>query len=140
MAHQKYSVGFLFNDDQVVLIEKNRPAWQKGKLNGIGGHVEPGETFEECMEREFEEETGVKVTGWTQFMIMDFPDAEIAFFTKFDHEAVSQTKTVTDERVCRMEVWDIQNWNVIDNLTWIIPFAQQSHKYEKVVLKSKGDA
>jgi hypothetical protein len=31
--------GFLFrnNDTEVALIRKNKPDWQKGKLNGIGG-------------------------------------------------------------------------------------------------------
>lgn len=140
MTHQKYSVGFLFNDDQVVLIRKNRPEWQAGKYNGVGGHVEVGETFEQCMEREFEEETGVRVTGWTQFLIMDFPEAEIAFFTKYDPEATYEVKTMTDERVRRIEVYDLDLYGVIDNLKWIVPFAQQSHKYDRVVLKSRGDA
>ena len=137
---QKYSVGFLFNDDQVVLIKKNRPDWQRGKLNGVGGHVEPGETFEECMEREFEEETGVRVTGWNQFMIMDFPDAEIAFFTKYDPQAVNSVRTVTDEVIVKVEPWQIEEYNVVDNLKWLVPFAQQSYKYDRVVLKSSGVA
>ena len=36
----KYSVGFLFNPDEtkVVLIKKNRHDWEKGLLNGVGGH------------------------------------------------------------------------------------------------------
>jgi 8-oxo-dGTP diphosphatase len=140
MTHQKYSVGFLFNDDQVVLIKKNRPDWQKGKLNGVGGHVEQGETFEQCIEREFEEETGVRVTGWNQFVTMDFPEAEIAFFTKYDPDASYAVVTMTDETVHRIEVYDLENYNVIDNLKWLVPFAQQSHKYDRVVLKSRGDA
>jgi 8-oxo-dGTP diphosphatase len=40
----KYVVGFLFNSDtnKVCLIKKNRPQWQKGRLNGVGGHIEDG--------------------------------------------------------------------------------------------------
>ena len=36
-----YSVGFLFNDTKtkVCLIKKNRPTWQEGFLNGVGGHL-----------------------------------------------------------------------------------------------------
>ena len=35
-----YACGFLFSDDRrhVVLIRKRRPAWQAGKLNGVGGN------------------------------------------------------------------------------------------------------
>lgn len=35
----RYVVGFCFNSDlsQIILIEKNKPEWQKGYLNGVGG-------------------------------------------------------------------------------------------------------
>ena len=38
----KYVTGFLFSPDKksVVLINKNRPAFQVGKLNGVGGKIE----------------------------------------------------------------------------------------------------
>ena len=54
----QYEVGFEFtaSNDLVLLIRKNRPEWQKGKLNGIGGHIKVGETPLEAMRREFEEE------------------------------------------------------------------------------------
>ena len=53
-----YTLGFLFNPEKtkVVLIKKERPTWQAGRLNGIGGHVEKDETSLACMEREFKEE------------------------------------------------------------------------------------
>jgi 8-oxo-dGTP diphosphatase len=42
----KYVVGFLFNEGKtkVVLIKKNRPDWQKGYFNGVGGKIEGDET------------------------------------------------------------------------------------------------
>ena len=40
----KYVLGFVFDlNDRVLLITKNRPEWQDGLLNGLGGHVEEGE-------------------------------------------------------------------------------------------------
>ena len=41
-----YCAGFLFDPEKelVVLIEKQKPAWQKGKLNAVGGKIEQGET------------------------------------------------------------------------------------------------
>lgn len=55
----RYVVGFLFSEDEsrVLLVLKNRPAWQEGKLNGVGGKIEAGETPLQAMEREFKEET-----------------------------------------------------------------------------------
>lgn len=60
----RYVLGFTFSPtfSHVLLLWKNRPAWQAGKLNGIGGKIEEGETAEEAMAREFTEETGI-VTG-----------------------------------------------------------------------------
>lgn len=56
-----YVCGFMFSPTltQVVLIEKKKPSWQKGLLNGVGGKVEPREEPSYAMAREFKEETGV---------------------------------------------------------------------------------
>jgi len=41
-----YVAGFMFSPDleNVVLIEKQKPEWQKGKYNAVGGKIEDGET------------------------------------------------------------------------------------------------
>ena len=65
-----YVLGFMFSRDleRVLLIRKNRPAFQAGKFNGIGGKIEgtvkPLETPLQAMVREFEEEAGQKITDW----------------------------------------------------------------------------
>ena len=58
-----YVVGFAFNEeaDHILLIHKNHPEWQKCKLNGIGGSIEPHESSQEAMKRECLEETGLKL-------------------------------------------------------------------------------
>ena len=60
---QTYACGFLFSLDRqrVLLIRKRRPAWQAGKLNGLGGKIEPGETPDAAARREVLEETGLVV-------------------------------------------------------------------------------
>lgn len=57
----EYTVNFLFtaNLRNVLLIRKNRTAF-KGKLNGVGGELNPGEQPMDCALREILEETGLK--------------------------------------------------------------------------------
>jgi 8-oxo-dGTP pyrophosphatase MutT (NUDIX family) len=44
-------LGFVFNRDfsEVALILRNRPKWQAGHYNGIGGHIEDGENPYDAM-------------------------------------------------------------------------------------------
>jgi 8-oxo-dGTP diphosphatase len=62
---QQYSViprvlVFVFKDDEILLIKgaSNKRIWA-GKYNGIGGHVERGESVLEAARRELKEETGI---------------------------------------------------------------------------------
>ncbi len=47
------------NDWQVLLVMKDRPNWQKGRLNLVGGKVEKGESPLLAAVRELKEETGL---------------------------------------------------------------------------------
>lgn len=48
-----------------------------------GGHVEPGETPEQCIVREMREEMEMDLSGFSLFSIMDFPDRiEYTFWKK----------------------------------------------------------
>jgi 8-oxo-dGTP diphosphatase len=99
---KKYVVGFAFSEDaqQVVLIRKNRPAWMAGKLNGIGGHIESGESPLQAMVREFAEETGVSTAlgGWREFAIKQDELACVHVFACFNN-SVLEAKSLTDEQV-----------------------------------------
>lgn len=53
---------FVVRDGQVLLIRKKRGIG-KGKINGPGGKLDPGETLLECAVRETEEELGVRALG-----------------------------------------------------------------------------
>lgn len=45
--------------NQVLVILKDRPSWQKNKINLPGGLIESGETPEQAGIRELQEETGL---------------------------------------------------------------------------------
>lgn len=120
-----YVVGFLFDSNgHVVLIEKNRPEWQAGRLNGVGGKIEFGETIRDAMIREFEEETGVKFTNWNLFATLHGNHSKIyAFYGYADKDTFYSCKTMEDEKVGFARVDRIPD-NAVPNLHWLIPAAR----------------
>jgi 8-oxo-dGTP diphosphatase len=122
MEQQIYVVGFLFSPDykKVVLIRKNRPQWQVGKLNGVGGHVEVGEFPCDAMSREFVEETGVYLNGWEDFFTIENEFAYVHFFW-YSSEDYSRVQSLTDEIVEIHDVDNLFSLDVIPNLRWLIP-------------------
>lgn len=121
---QQYVVGFLFDEEAtlVALIKKNRPSWQQGKLNGIGGKIDPGEFPAEAIHREFIEETGVEINNWTRIVLLDAPHYNLHIFVSRSN-LLFNVKTITDEHVGIYPVSEINRMNVIPNLRWLIPFA-----------------
>lgn len=128
-----YVLGFAFTpNNQVVLIKKTKPAWQAGKLNGVGGKVEPGENLApvEAMVREFEEETGVPtaVQQWEQFAIMDCgPDVRVAVYAAtLIPTQVKALRSPTEEQVKVIDWADhvyYHPYPVLLNLEWLVPLA-----------------
>ena len=121
-----YVVGFLFNRDltQVVLIKKNRPTWQAGKYNGVGGKIEASDnTFHEAMAREFIEETGKECTHWDLFGYICTSTARVYCFCGIA-EDINSVKSLTDERVSVWKLYQISGVDcLIPNLQWLIPMA-----------------
>lgn len=130
MQFTKYVAGFLFRaaGSEVALIRKTKPDWQRGKLNGIGGKVEPRESTVDAMLREFREETGYTETRWTKFCTLSVPQASITFFKSL-YGNVADLKTTPDEHVSWFHVDTILNpprvssVEVLPNLRWLIPMA-----------------
>lgn len=117
-------VGFAFDPtlERVLLIEKNRPEWQKGYLNGPGGKIEPGETPVEAMQREFREETGIDHPDWEHYATLVADGVSIwCFRAILNIDAAGQT---TDERLVRAFPDKMMaNPKVMHNLRWLIPMA-----------------
>src|ERR1035437_2138595 len=94
---QEYVAGFLFDGSIVWLIRKNKPDWQKGKLNGIGGKIEEGELPFDAMRREFKEEAKLDIDSWKHYCtITDEKTWKVYFFYA---RSKMEPKTMTDEIV-----------------------------------------
>ena len=124
MAKQLYVVGFLFSKDkkQVLLIRKNRPVWQKGRLNGIGGHVENNEAVDRAMIRETKEETGIALhhNKIEKVVIYTGVEFEVHFYRVFDC-ALGLAKKLTDESLELLAVTELHRVDCIYNMRWIVP-------------------
>lgn len=129
-----YVVGFLFDYDlsEVVLIKKNKPAWQRGLLNGVGGKIEQGETALDAMAREFQEETGLNIAAvdWNHYNTLTGDNyghsgmwAVHFFYSKVFYDTLKLAQTVEKEEVATFRVIDIPNLPTVPNLKWLIPQA-----------------
>lgn len=121
-----YVAEFMFDEtlQNVALIRKLKPAWQKGKLNGIGGKVEEGEAPYDAMVREFWEETDCNtvVSQWNQLAQLKGPDWQVDFYAT--RGTLAALNSATDEKVEVHPVKKVVQWlDVIENLTWLIPLA-----------------
>jgi 8-oxo-dGTP diphosphatase len=129
-----YVAGLLISDsgEHVALIQKQRPDWQRGRLNGIGGHVEPGETPAEAMNREFLEETGANVTTWEPFCTLRGPTWRVEWFKDVGSR---ELQDMTDEHVSWVAVDDVLSGRakVIPNVRWLLLLALDKDNVKAVV-------
>lgn len=131
-------VGFAFTDDKqhVLLIRKNRPTFQAGKLNGVGGKVEPGEDTLSSMVREFREETSLFTSpvDWTCVALLESPGWDIHFFKMFMSDEllrwVSSSTPPTDEKLELVPVDSIRNQHTLRNVQWLVPLCLDDSPYE----------
>lgn len=126
---QKYVVGFMFDEKSfgVLLIEKQKPQWQAGKLNGVGGKIEKGENSFQAMRREFKEETGVDQFYWQNVITMSGEDWEVVVYT-CKSNSIHEAKTMEKEKVMYIPLEDLTKYDVISNLDWLIPMCLDADK------------
>lgn len=110
-----YVLGFMFDhlkeSKKVLLIEKLKPSWQAGLLNGVGGKVEEGESAIDAMVREFQEEASIKTSpdDWVFFGVLEGPDFEVSLF-----KSVGDIKTANQATAERLVISDIRDPSLPD--------------------------
>lgn len=139
---QQYVVGVMLTPRTVLLVHKNRPAFQAGKWNGIGGKVEPGEHQDDAMVREFYEECGVqtKKEDWQHTVWFEGDDFDIFWYRSFVN-TMPAYRTMTDEEIAEIDLsaiyltWagmrrysgPLQPYQTLDNMKWLLPININKH-------------
>lgn len=126
-----YVNSFVFSDlvEAVLLIEKQRPDHQRGRYNGIGGKIEPGETPEQAAVREIEEECGLRFSTneLVPFCRFTSTNSRIFYFSVFAaHRDFDKAATRTDEEIVVLLCSSLQTLapaRIMPNLRWQIPMA-----------------
>jgi 8-oxo-dGTP diphosphatase len=110
---KRYVAGFLFSKDRktVLLIKKNRPEWQAGRYNAVGGKIEENETPLEAMNREFLEEASICDLDWQPTADLQGKTWTVHFFAAFS-DLIWFAKNGTDESL------SVQSSSANDNL-WL---------------------
>jgi 8-oxo-dGTP diphosphatase len=121
----KYVAGFIFSPerDRVLLIRKNRPDFQAGKLNGIGGKVEQDETYLQAMMRETYEESGLIIHEWTNFAILNHQNYCIHFYMSIsDYYCDFFNKTDEKIEIHIVNQLSIRN-DLMNHIRWLVPLS-----------------
>lgn len=124
-AARHYVASFIFSCDggSLLLVQKLKPDWQAGKLNGVGGKLEPGEDVWTAAEREFLEEAGFDPGHQEDYCTLRDDHVVVTFFRGWS-DAIFDAPGRNDigERLMLVDPWLLPS-NVIPNLRWLVPMA-----------------
>lgn len=130
---QEYVNGFMVTGtdglgiNSGLFILKQRPTFQAGRWNGIGGKIEPNESPIDAMVREFKEETGLDTDAedWKPTVILEGHDYLVHFFVSVaSFVFLEKATSVTDEPVRIMNLADLL-WRepTLPNMRWVLPLS-----------------
>lgn len=121
MKMKHFVLGFIFNSNKtsILLVKKERPEWQKGYYNGIGGKIKLNESPSEAMIREGIEETSYSRI-WEHVLTFICPGGTVFVFRTIDIDAIISYKQVEDEELIEYGLGILPD-KMMANLKWMIP-------------------
>jgi mutator protein MutT len=132
----------LLKDDRILLAMKKR-GFGAGRYNGVGGKIEPGETIEQALVRECQEEIGVTPTGFEKVAYHDFrfpdgaTDMQVHVYTcrKWEGEPIETEEMAPEWFIIDSIPYD-KMWQ--DDIVWL-PQILQGKKLNCVFTFDKDD-
>jgi 8-oxo-dGTP diphosphatase len=125
----RYVVGFMFDEEmkRVLLMLKDRPHWQKDKLNGIGGKIEESDPSpEKAMVRKFKEEVGIETTTevWGLRLLFEDPRTRNELYVYTAKGPIDEAKQMESETPMIIDIPENKSFadvNVVSRLRWMLP-------------------
>ena len=123
-------LAFIFKNEKILLIERARKGeFAYGKLNGIGGHIERGESPLSAIRREIKEETGLENLKF-KLRIIAFIDIEqdtgVNLFV-FSANYVSGKLISSDEgKLCWSNKKELKKLKIVKDLPLLIDMIEES--------------
>lgn len=138
-----YVVGFLLErpSERVLLVRKNKPSWQRGLLNGIGGKIEVDEDAHQAMEREWDEEIDGSRYEWRKFAFMTSPHTVVhCFAAETNHLPRDAGINDVGEELVTVHLSEIgKHRDCIRNLHWLLPLAFDDPYHQFVIAELIGN-
>ena len=106
-----------------ILLARS-PRFAKGVYSALAGFVEPGETLEQCLEREVHEEVGIRVRKVRYFASQPWPfphSLMIAFFADYDSGEIR----IDGEEIEDARWFDVGNFENLPRLPARISIARR---------------
>lgn len=111
---------YIKTNNKTLMLHRNRKQndIHEGKWNGLGGHIEQGETPEECITREVFEESGLtlidpQLRGILTFPLFDDYEDEYTFLftaTEFEGDLIDSDEGtlewIDDSGVLDLNLWE----------------------------------
>ena len=136
-----YVCGFVFNSllTDVLLIRKARPDWQAGKLNGMGGLIQPDEDSRTAMSRECRQECGLGFQPWAWQPVAAIyrPKAFLVHFYFATTPSIDEAKSLTDEQVVRHKVADLMHLDTVRHVRWLICLAVDPFVASEIIVEER---
>lgn len=133
----QYVVSFVFdNEGGVALVKKNRPKWQEGRWNGIGGKIENNEPPIHAAQRELKEEANIHllISEIGYVCTMTGKDWKVHVFTAELGSLKEMVETMTDEEIGVIDEFDVmamcRRGETISNIGWLIHMCRNSNRID----------
>lgn len=119
-----YTLCFLTRGEAVLMLHRNRPP-NRGKWNGVGGRIEPGESPRQTCLREVREETGYQIkktrfAGLLTWRGFEVPEGGLYLFTA---PAPDEDPVANEEGQLQWQprAFAFTSDSVVDNLHYVLP-------------------